>query len=133
MDAALLLLPTVGFVACDDERMLRTTDAIRTDLEEEGLLRRYPPDEDGMQSREGVFGACSFWLAECLARQGRRQAADLVFRKALSTGNDLLLFSEEFDSKTGEMLGNFPQGLTHLSLITAAVALADHSESNQDE
>ncbi len=133
MDAALLLLPTVGFVAYDDERMVRTTDRIRAELEEGGLLRRYSPDKDGMPGREGVFLCCSFWLVECLAGQGRHQEANQVFQQTLSTGNDLLLFSEEFNPDTGEMLGNFPQGLTHLSLIAAAVALADHSEPHHDE
>jgi len=132
MDASLLLLPTVGFIAYDDERMVRTTDAIWSDLEEGGLQRRYPHDGDGMQSREGVFLACSFWLAECLAHQGRYGQANRVFQQTLSAGNDLLLFSEEFDPQMKEMLGNFPQGLTHLSLITAAVALENtQRQANQ--
>ncbi len=125
MDAALLLLPTTGFVDYDDERMIRTTDAIRKDLEEKGLLRRYAAGRDGTGAKEGVFLACSFWLAECLARQGRLQEARKVFERALSTGNELGLFSEEYDIRTGLMMGNFPQGLTHLSLIAAAVALSE--------
>jgi len=125
MDAALLLLPSVGLVEYQDERMVRTVDAIREELAENGLVRRYLPDDDGLEGREGVFIACSFWLAECLARQQRLESAHEVFQRALATGNDLKLFSEEFDPNTGEMLGNFPQGLTHLSLIAAAVALAD--------
>jgi len=125
MDAALLLLPAVGFLGYDDERMIRTTDAVRTDLEEEGLLRRYPAGNDEMEVEEGVFLPCSFWLVECLARQGRLHEAHEIFNRVLSTGNDLGLFSEEYDPKKGEMRGNFPQGLTHLSLITAAVALTE--------
>jgi GH15 family glucan-1,4-alpha-glucosidase len=127
MDASVLLLPAVGFIAYGDDRMIHTVDAIREGLGEDGLLRRYPDGEDGLDGREGVFLACSFWLAECLARQGRRDEAREVFERTLSAGNDLLLFSEQFDTKTGRMLGNFPQGLTHLSLISAAVALADAS------
>jgi GH15 family glucan-1,4-alpha-glucosidase len=123
MDAALLLLPLTGFVNYDDERMIRTTDAVREDLEENGFLRRYAAAGDGMEGREGAFLACSFWLVECLAGQRRKEEAHKVFKKALSAGNDLGLFSEEVDPRTGEMLGNFPQGLTHLSLIAAAVAL----------
>ena len=123
MDAALLLLPMAGFIAYDDERMIRTTDAVREELSENGLLRRYSDGDDGMEGREGVFLACSFWLAECLARQGRLDEARQTFQRALAVGNDLGLFAEEFDPATDEMLGNFPQGLTHLSLITAAVAL----------
>jgi len=125
MDASLLLLPTVEFIAYDDERMVRTVNLIQRELGEDGLIRRYPLGDDGMDGEEGVFLACSFWLVECLARQGRLDEAQKVFQRALSTGNDLLLFSEEYDTQSGEMLGNFPQGLTHLSLITAAVALAE--------
>ena len=123
MDAALLLLPLTGFVAYEDERMVRTTDAIQEDLGENGFLRRYATDDDGMEGREGVFLACSFWLAECLAKQGRGEEAHEVLKKALSAGNDLFLFSEEYDPQTGEMLGNFPQGLTHLSLVAAVVSV----------
>lgn len=125
MDASLLLLPEVDFVNYNDERMIRTTDAVRKELEEGGLLRRYAPCDDGLPGSEGVFLPCSFWLAECLARQGRLDQAHEVFERALSTGNDLGLFSEEFDTKSNEMLGNFPQALTHLALISAAVALAE--------
>jgi len=123
MDAALLLLPMVGFVAYDDERMIRTADAICQELGENGLLRRYSDGDDGMQGREGAFLACSFWLAECLARQGRLDEAHQAFQRAFAVGNDLGLFAEEYDPAADEMLGNFPQGLTHLSLISAAVAL----------
>jgi GH15 family glucan-1,4-alpha-glucosidase len=129
MDGSLLLLPTVDFVDYNDERMVRTTDAVWQELEEGGLLRRYALCDDGLPGLEGVFLSCSFWLAECLARQGRAEQAHQVFERALSTGNDLGLFSEEYDTKSHEMLGNFPQALTHLSLISAAVALAETSES----
>jgi GH15 family glucan-1,4-alpha-glucosidase len=125
-DAALLLLPTVEFVACDDERMVRTTDAIRKDLGESGFLRRYAHGGDDLQGKEGAFLACSFWLVSCLVGQGRLDEAHETFERTISTANDLLLFSEEYDPATQHMLGNFPQALTHLSLITAAVALASH-------
>ncbi len=127
MDASLLLLPAVGFLPYRDERMIRTTDAIRKELNEDGLIRRYPLHQDALPGDEGAFLACCFWLAECLARQARHQEAEEVFQHALATGNDLLLFSEQFDPRTHEMLGNFPQALTHLSLIAAAVALTDES------
>jgi GH15 family glucan-1,4-alpha-glucosidase len=127
MDAALLLLPTTGFIDFDDERMVRTVDAIREELEvAEGLLLRYRGPH-GQREREGAFLACSFWLAECLARQGRTADARAVFDAATATGNDLGLYSEEFDPSAGEMLGNFPQALTHLSHIAAAVALSERS------
>ena len=103
-----------------DERMLRTTDAVGEDLGDDGLLKRYR----GENVREGAFLACSFWLAECLACQGRLEEAWAVFDRTLATANDLDLFSEEYDTQSGELLGNFPQGLTHLSHISAAVAIA---------
>jgi GH15 family glucan-1,4-alpha-glucosidase len=118
-----------GFVAYDDERMIRTTDAVCKELGENGLLRRYSDGDDGMQGREGVFLPCSFWLVECLARQSRLGEARQTFQHALAVGNDLGLFAEEFDPAADEMLGNFPQGLTHLSLITAAVALNEFEEA----
>jgi GH15 family glucan-1,4-alpha-glucosidase len=124
MDASLLLLPIFGFVDFDDERMVRTTDAVREELEVNGLLYRYRPGDEGMEGNEGVFLACSFWLAECMAMQGRVEEAHRIFERAKAAGNDLGLFAEEYSPQTGEMLGNFPQGFTHLSLIAAAVALS---------
>jgi GH15 family glucan-1,4-alpha-glucosidase len=123
MDASLLLLPSVGFVDYRDERMLRTVEASRKELDRDGLLVRYRAP-DGLPGQEGAFLACSFWLAECLARQGRCDEARAVFDRAASTANDVGLFAEEFDTGSNAMLGNFPQGLTHLSHIAAAVALA---------
>ncbi|MBS1868747.1 MAG: glycoside hydrolase family 15 protein [Actinobacteria bacterium] len=122
LDAALLLLPTVGFVEWDDERMVGTADAIREELDADGLLLRYRVEAD--EEHEGAFLACSFWLAECLAHQGRADEAAAVFERAAGCANDLGLFSEEADPRTGELLGNFPQGLTHLAHISAALALA---------
>jgi GH15 family glucan-1,4-alpha-glucosidase len=124
MDAALLLLPTVEYVAWDDERMLRTVAAIREELDAgDSLLYRYRRD-DGVEGEEGAFLCCSFWLAECLAQAGEVSEARTVFDHAVARSNDLGLFSEEIDPKTGELLGNFPQGLTHLAHIDAAVALS---------
>jgi GH15 family glucan-1,4-alpha-glucosidase len=128
LDASLLLLPSIGFVAWDDERMVRTVDAIRDELEVDGLLLRYRPKArlQRQKAREGAFLACSFWLAECLACQSRHEEARQVFDRAAACGNDLGLFSEEYDTEAGEMLGNYPQGLTHLAHISAATALAQH-------
>ena len=123
VDAALLLLPAVGFVDYRDDRMVRTVAEIRSRLEEGGLVARYR-NRDGLSGREGTFLACSFWLAECLAYQGERAQAEEVFRRAASTANDLGLFAEEYDVESGEMTGNFPQGLTHMAHIEALVALA---------
>ena len=124
MDSSLLLLPVFGFVDYDDERMVRTSDAVWEELAVDGFLQRYPSDDDELRGDEGVFLACSFWMVECLARQGRIERAKEIFERTLTAGNDLYLFSEEYNPRTGEMLGNFPQGLTHLSLIAAAVTLS---------
>ncbi len=124
VDAALLLLPAVEFVAWDDERMVRTTDAIRKELSRDGLVLRYKV-KDGLQGDEGVFVACTFWLAECLAHQRRRKEARDAFERACRCGNDLGLFAEEYQPKAHEMLGNFPQGLTHLAHVSAALALEE--------
>ena len=124
VDAALLLLPAVDFVAWDDERMVRTADAIRADLSYEGLVLRYDA-KDGLRGSEGVFVACTFWLAECLAHQRRRKEAEEAFRRACGCANDLGLFAEEYEPKKREMLGNFPQGLTHLAHVSAALALKE--------
>ncbi|MGH8323096.1 MAG: glycoside hydrolase family 15 protein, partial [Steroidobacteraceae bacterium] len=122
VDAALLLLPGVDFVRFDDERMVRTTDVIRQELASDGLILRYK-SEDGLQGREGVFLACTFWLVECLARQGRRRDALRAFKQATAAANELGLFSEQYAPRGKQMLGNFPQGLTHLAHISAALAL----------
>lgn len=124
LDSALLLLPIVGFVAFDDERMLRTTDAVREELDANGFLYRYRED-DRLPGGEGAFLACSFWLAECYARQGRLVQAREAFDRAMGAASPLGLFSEQIDPDSGELLGNYPQTLTHLSHVAAAVALAE--------
>jgi GH15 family glucan-1,4-alpha-glucosidase len=122
LDASLLLIPSVDFVDYDDPLVHGTVAAVVEDLDDHGLLRRYRSD-DGMEGSEGTFVACTFWLAECLACQGRVEEARAAYDRALATRNDLGLFSEEYDPTEGIALGNFPQGLTHLSHITALVAL----------
>ena len=126
LDAAALLLPSAGYVAFDDERMVATADAIRDELGADGLLMRYSQD-DGLGGQEGAFLACSFWLVEVLARQDRVAEARATFDRALAAASPLGLFSEESAPDTGEALGNYPQGLTHLSHINAAMALAELS------
>ena len=90
----------------------------------DGLLWRYRAP-DGLEGTERTFVAYTFWLAECLAHQGRTAEATAAFAKASAAANDLGLFAEEYDPATGTLLGNFPQALTHLSHITAAVAPAE--------
>jgi GH15 family glucan-1,4-alpha-glucosidase len=131
LDAALLLLPRIGFVAYDDPRMVRTADAIRHDLDRKGLLARYN-SPDGLPGNEGVFLPCTFWLASCLALQGRIDLAWQYYHRARNCANDIGLLPEEFSVEKNEMLGNFPQGLTHVSQIMARLALeqATHDASS---
>jgi GH15 family glucan-1,4-alpha-glucosidase len=128
LDAALLRVPRVGFIDYRDERMLRTTAAIQSGLGLEGLLRRYDAP-DHLPGTEGAFLACSFWLAECLACQQRTAEARQVFLNSVQTANDLGLFAEQFDPQRGLLWSNFPQGLTHLSYISAALALRQAEQS----
>ena len=128
LDAALLRLPMTGFVEYEDERMVRTADAIRETLDADGLLYRHR-SRDGMKGKEGAFLPASFWLAEVLAHQNRLDEAQEVFDRAVATANGLGLFSEEYDPKAKEMLGNFPQALTHLSHVEASLALQREGEA----
>lgn len=121
LDGALLLMPLVRFVSATDPKWLATLDAIGHELADDGLVYRYLGD-DGLEGREGACTACSFWHVECLARAGRLDEARTQFEKLLAYGNHVGLFAEEID-RTGFHLGNFPQALTHLALISAAYFL----------
>ena len=121
LDAAMLLMPLVRFVSATDPRWIATLEAIERELMEDPLVYRYRV-ADGLDEREGAFTACSFWYAECLARAGRLAEARLVFEKMLGYANPLGLYSEEI-GLSGEQLGNTPQALSHLALISAAVFL----------
>jgi GH15 family glucan-1,4-alpha-glucosidase len=124
-DASLLMLPSLGFIAADDPRMLGTIDLIRRDLETDGLLRRYPaaPEVDGLPSGEGAFLLCTFWLADTLALAGQYEEAEEIFRRLLSLRNDVGLLSEEYDPVANRQLGNFPQAFSHVGLINTALNL----------
>jgi len=115
--------------------MLGTIDAIQADLGHDGLLYRYDTreTEDGLPSGEGAFLACSFWLVEALAMAGRVDDARKLFDDVVRRGNDVGLFSEEIDVRSGELLGNFPQALTHIALLTAALCLAEVSATGKVE
>ena len=124
LDAAVLLMPLVHFIAPDDPRWLSTLDAIGEDLVSDSLVYRYDPaaSPDGLAGDEGTFSICSFWYVEALSRAGRLHEARLAFEKMLTYANHVGLYSEEIGA-SGELLGNFPQAFTHLSLISAAVNL----------
>jgi GH15 family glucan-1,4-alpha-glucosidase len=122
VDAALLEIAASGLVDDDDERLRRTIDRVRSELAVGPLVYRYRGD-DGLAGAEGAFVPCSFWLAEALARTGRREDALEIFHGAAALANDVGLLPEEVDAATGEALGNFPQGLSHIALVKAACAL----------
>jgi GH15 family glucan-1,4-alpha-glucosidase len=126
VDASLLMIPLVGFIPADDPRMLATIDAIERDLCDDGLVRRYRTGDQA--GKEGVFLACCFWLADNYWLAGRKQAAVALFERLLSLCNDVGLLAEEYDPETQQLLGNFPQGLSHLALISTARLLSTASK-----
>ena len=121
VDASLLMMPIMRYTDARDPRMVGTIDAIRRELGRGPLLYRYR-GEDGLSSGEGMFVCCSFWLVEALALAGRREEASELMSALLALANDVGLYAEEMSADTREFLGNFPQGLVHLALISAAVA-----------
>jgi GH15 family glucan-1,4-alpha-glucosidase len=129
LDASVLLLPLIGFLPADDERMVSTVAAIERELLDHGLVMRYVPRDDaavdGLAGGEGVFLPCSFWLADVLALQGRRDDAVELFERLLSLRNDVGLLAEEYDPRTQRQLGNFPQAFTHLALVNTAYVLSE--------
>lgn len=123
-DAANLRIPLVGFLPFDDPANLGTLGRIEEDLAQGPFVYRYRTP-DGLPGQEGAFLPASFWLVECLARSGERDRAAAFWKQLLTAGNDLDLFSEEFDPASRTMLGNFPQALTHVALLRAAIALGE--------
>jgi GH15 family glucan-1,4-alpha-glucosidase len=130
LDATALLLPFHGFEAASSPRMLKTYRRLRERLGAgPGLMYRY---EQSFEGGEGAFAMCSFWLAEFLARGGGTPAeAHDTFAHTLAHANDVGLFAEEIDPKTGDALGNFPQAFTHVGLINAALSLAERDERDR--
>ncbi len=122
LDAALLLIPQVGFLPPSDPRVIGTITAVERDLREDGLVCRYRSRDkiDGLPEGEGAFLACSFWLADALAMIGRREAAEELFEQLLALRNDVGLLAEEYDPRARRQLGNFPQAFSHVALINTA-------------
>jgi GH15 family glucan-1,4-alpha-glucosidase len=126
LDASALLIPIMGFLPGDDERVRATVLAVADELTEEGLVLRYRTNtsDDGLSNdAEGTFTICSFWLVSALEMIGEIDRAKALFEKLLSFAGPLLLYAEEIDTTTGQHLGNFPQAFTHLALIDAATRL----------
>jgi GH15 family glucan-1,4-alpha-glucosidase len=127
LDASLLLMPLVGFLPADHPRVVSTVEAIRRDLVRDGLVLRYRTKEDGdvdgLPPGEGVFLACTFWLADNYALLGRRADARQCFERLLALRNDVGLLSEQYDPEAKRLTGNFPQAFSHVSLINTACNL----------
>ena len=133
LDASGLVIPMVGFLPFDDDRVRATVEAIRDELmDDNGLVYRYLAP-DGLPGREGAFLLCTFWLAEALAGLGDLEEARRVFETAASYSNDVGLFSEEVHPDSGELLGNFPQAFSHVGLINAAFAIAEAERGSDSE
>ncbi|WP_283132899.1 glycoside hydrolase family 15 protein [Rhizohabitans arisaemae] len=130
LDAALLLIPQVGFLPPTDPRVIGTVEAVRRELTVDGLVMRYATSDsdanrvDGLPGTEGAFLACSFWLADALALLNRREEAVELFEHLLGLRNDVGLLAEEYDPRLRRLVGNFPQAFSHVPLIHTACALS---------
>ena len=123
LDASLLMLAIDRYHDPRHPRIVSTVDAVERELGRGPLLYRYM-GADGLSGGEGLFMCCSFWLVEALALMGRREEAARMLDEVLALANDVGLYAEEIDPESRDFLGNFPQALVHLALISAAVALA---------
>jgi GH15 family glucan-1,4-alpha-glucosidase len=132
LDACALLIPRVGFLPYDDERVVSTVQTIRNELTEDGLVLRYRTDQsdDGLVGREGSFLICSFWMVYALWGIGRHREAEELFERLLALRNDVGLLSEEYDTRAQRLVGNFPQAFTHLALVNCALRLSDREVSS---
>jgi GH15 family glucan-1,4-alpha-glucosidase len=130
LDASVLVMPLVGFLPADDPRVKGTADAIGRELMRDGFVDRYDTAEtdDGLPRGEGAFLPCTFWYADNLALQGRRDEAAAIFERLLGLRNDVGLLSEEYDPEAGRLVGNFPQAFSHIGLITTALNLCRPGE-----
>jgi alpha,alpha-trehalase len=130
LDASALLIPLLGFLPPEDERVRATVLAIADELTEDELVLRYRVEEtdDGFSGEEGTFTICSFWLVSALTEIGEVARARALCEKLLSYASPLLLYAEEIDPSSGRHLGNFPQAFSHLALINAVIHLIREDE-----
>jgi GH15 family glucan-1,4-alpha-glucosidase len=126
LDASLLMIPLVGFLPPTDRRVAGTVEAVQRELVHDGFVRRYSThaDVDGLPAGEAAFLVCTLWLADNLALLGRRRDARQLFERVLDLRNDVGLLSEEYDSASRRLVGNFPQALSHVGLVNTAHNLA---------
>jgi GH15 family glucan-1,4-alpha-glucosidase len=131
LDASLLMLPLVGFLPPEDPRVRRTVACIERGLVVDGLVLRYDSAKthDGLPPGEGAFLACSFWLADCYVMLGRHDDAVALFERLRALGNDVGLLAEEYDPARRRLCGNFPQGFSHVALLSTAFNLAHTAEA----
>ena len=129
LDSSILLMPILGFLPFDDPRILSSIEAIKRELEHEGFLYRYL-GEDGLPGREGAFLLCTFWLIRCLIALERFEEAGAYLRRMEDVANHLGLFSEEYEVREREALGNFPQAFTHIGYVNSVIALC-HGKKRQ--
>ena len=130
LDASALLLPAIGFLPPGDPRIIGTVEAIERGLISDGLVRRYDTakSDDGLPAGEGMFLACSFWLVDAYLMLGRRDDAVALFERLLALRNDLGLLSEEYEPRSGRLVGNFPQAFSHLALVNSASNLSHYKK-----
>jgi GH15 family glucan-1,4-alpha-glucosidase len=135
LDAALLLIPLVGFLPPEDPRVINTITAIEKHLVINGFVLRYHTEEnvDGLPPGEGAFLACSFWLASAYKLIGRDKDAHALFQRLLSLRNDVGLLSEEYDPITRRLTGNFPQAFSHLAMVGAALRLGGEHPTDRGD
>jgi GH15 family glucan-1,4-alpha-glucosidase len=116
------MIPLVGFLPATDPRILGTVAAIERELTVDGFVNRYATSDgvDGLPPGEGTFLPCSFWLADNLSMQGRDADARALFERLVALCNDVGLLSEEYDTRSKRLLGNFPQAFTHVALVNTA-------------
>jgi GH15 family glucan-1,4-alpha-glucosidase len=135
LDASLLLIPRVGFLPATDPRVMGTIAAIRHELSDGGLIRRYQTGQtdDGVKGSEGLFIACSFWLVDALHASGQLRDATELFERLLGLRNDVGLLSEEWDPAAQRQLGNTPQAFSHFALVISALQLQSGQMARSDD